>query len=103
MTSPIESASARREKHRREAYDTAALNRICMREEVNSKDPVASSTANRCGVASQNQWEDVDVRRRLRHVAGLRGQVMEVPGYDLPDRVPGALRQITRKSVHTCG
>jgi len=28
MTSPIESASARREKLRREAYDTAALNRI---------------------------------------------------------------------------
>lgn len=43
-----------------------------MTEEVNSKAPAASSTANR-GVPSQNRWEDVDVRRR--HVAGLRGQL----------------------------
>ena len=31
-----------------------------MTEEVNSKAPAASSTANPCGVPSQNPWEDVD-------------------------------------------
>ena len=31
-----------------------------MTEEVNSKAPAASSTANRCEVPSQNPWEDVD-------------------------------------------
>ena len=29
-------------------------------------------------------------RGRRRHVAGLRGPVIEVSGYDLPDRVPGS-------------
>jgi hypothetical protein len=33
-----------------------------MAEEVNSKAPAASSTANRLGVPSQNRWKDVDVR-----------------------------------------
>src|SRR5262249_57711710 len=66
-----------------------------MAEEVKSKAAAASSTANRSGVPSQNRLENVDVpparaprrilipcrglrRRRLRHVAGLRGPLIEV-------------------------
>src|SRR5258707_3767676 len=60
-----------------------------MAEEVNSKAPAAGSTANRLGVPSQNRLEDRGLRRRrLRHAAGLRGPLIEVSGYDLPNGVP---------------
>ena len=62
-----------------------------MTEEVNSKAPAASSTANRWGVPSQNRLEDMDVRPgagttadahpraagvAFAHVAGLRGPLL---------------------------
>jgi hypothetical protein len=74
-----------------------------MAEEVNSKAPAAGSTANRLGVPSQNPLEDVDIRpgagttadphpraagAAFAHVVGLRGPLIEVSGYDLPNGVP---------------
>src|SRR6516225_2250718 len=58
-----------------------------MAEEVNSKAPAASSTANRCGVPSQNRGKDVDVRPGACTPSNA-GPLVEVSGYDLPNRVP---------------
>jgi|GraSoi_2013_80cm_1033760.scaffolds.fasta_scaffold06845_1 hypothetical protein len=77
-----------------------------MAEEVNSKALAAGSTANRLGIPSQNRLEDVDIRpdagttadphpraagsgdAAFANAAGLRGPLIEVSGYDLPNGVP---------------